>query len=244
MMLDNFGSSINIIDFPIGNGLYNDEIISNDEFIETSDDPSSSSETTLYEHNLEYTSYLNGQVSPVLSNQPPFNMTHLYDYDYLSIYHPMHQFITINTGPEPNQVKEFNILPTITVNVNYLANPSDYIVARLQSDHNESDEREKLSIFMGATCAVGEKGNRFRVRFPNMKISKTALHGRTKGYTFYIMFTLVIRGREVYSIPSNNFYIWSNVNQVGFPREERKLNIKKRKELNTNRRKGKKGSFL
>jgi hypothetical protein len=67
-------------------------------------------------------------------------------------------------------------------------------------------------------------------------ISQAMLPGRTKGFKFSLTYTLVIDGREVERLVSDPFYIWSNVNQKGYPRKERDLYIIQRIKANSKKR--------
>jgi len=132
-------------------------------------------------------------------------------------------------------VKEFNILPNNVIHVKYTPRSSDYILIRLICD-KKMRKREKV-IFLSAISpkhAVREEGE---IVLHNLKISKEMLQGRTKGFKFCLAYTLVENGREVETIKSNTFYIWSNVNQPGFPRKQREQCLAQRIRNNKRKRK-------
>lgn len=210
------------------------DILSNSSMINHNESYFSSSSPLLDEDDLD-DSFFSGEDQ--VSTQPE---EELFEFEYLQKYNPKHVYMSLLCGPEPNQVKEFNILPTNYIKIHYLAKLTDYILVRLVNTDKEQYYNQS-SIFMGATCAVGDRDHRHLVRLPNMKITKADLHGRTKGYLYYLTYTLVVDGIEVFTIRSNDFHIWSNVNQEGFPREQRQMNIRKRKEANIRRRNKNKG---
>jgi len=141
--------------------------------------------------------------------------------------------IEVVQGPAKHQVKEFNILPNNVIHVKYTPKNSDYILIRLICD-KKMRKREKV-IFLNAISpkhAVNEDGE---IVLQNLKISKEMLQGRTKGFKFCLAYTLVENGKEVETIKSNTFYIWSNVNQPGFPRKQREQYLAQR--IRNNKRK-------
>lgn len=143
--------------------------------------------------------------------------------------------IEVVQGPAKHQVKEFNILPNNVIHVKYTPKNSDYILIRLICD-KKMRKREKV-IFLSAVSpkhAVNQEGE---IVLQNLKISKEMLQGRTKGFKFCLAYTLVENGKEVETIKSNTFYIWSNVNQPGFPRKQREQYLAQRIRNNKNKRK-------
>jgi hypothetical protein len=144
--------------------------------------------------------------------------------------------IVVVKGPAKHQVKEFNVLPNNVLSVNYEPKNSDYILIRLLCD-KKMRRREKI-IFMSAVSAKhssSEPGG--NIILNNLKISKDMLQGRTKGFKFCLAYTLVVDGKEVETIKSNTFYIWSNVNQPGFPRKQRETYLAQRIQANQSKRK-------
>lgn len=144
--------------------------------------------------------------------------------------------IEIVCGPSLHQVKEFNILPTNILKVHYPSKNSDYISVTLVSEGDEL-KNGAVSIFLTAVSAKPERRDTNEIRLPNIKISKNLLQGRTKGYQFYLVYALISDGVEISSTRSTYFHIWSNVNQEGFPRQERMERIRERKQSNRKRRK-------
>lgn len=143
--------------------------------------------------------------------------------------------VQILAGPAKHQVKEFNILPNNVLCVNYEPKNSDYILIRLICD-KKMRRREKV-IFMSAVSAKHAANEDSEIILHNLKISKEMLQGRTKGFKFCLAYTLVCDGKEVETIKSNTFYIWSNVNQPGFPRKQREQYLAQRIKANKRRRK-------
>jgi hypothetical protein len=143
--------------------------------------------------------------------------------------------VEILAGPAKHQVKEFNILPNNVLAVNYDPKNSDYILIRLICD-KKMRRREKV-IFMSAVSAKHAANEDGEIILHNLKISKEMLQGRTKGFKFCLAYTLVCDGKEVETIKSNTFYIWSNVNQPGFPRKQREQYLAQRIKANKRRRK-------
>jgi hypothetical protein len=143
--------------------------------------------------------------------------------------------VEVTCGPAKHQVKEFNILPNNTLCINYEPKNSDYILIRLLCD-KKMRRREKV-IFMSAVSAKHAANEDGQIVLHNLKISKEMLQGRTKGFKFCLAYTLVVDGKEVETIKSNTFYIWSNVNQPGFPRKQREQYLAQRIKANKRRRK-------
>jgi hypothetical protein len=138
-------------------------------------------------------------------------------------------------GPGRHQVKDFNILPINILKVAYEARDEDYILIRLVCD-----QRMKLrdrKIFVTAVSAKHNVDNDSEIVLQNLKISKDMLQGRTKGFQFFLTYTLIAGGREAETIKSHPFYIWSNVKQLGFPRHERDKYLEQRKQINRGKRK-------
>lgn len=128
-------------------------------------------------------------------------------------------YFTLVVGPGKHQVKEFNILPINVVKLKYEAKSSDYMVVKLICDKKMN--KPESEIFITAVSAYHSQEDPNSIYFPNLKISQQMLRGRTKGYNFRLKFVLVVDGVEVEKVESEEFYLWSNVNQKGFPREER-----------------------
>lgn len=145
-------------------------------------------------------------------------------------------YMELITGPSQHQIKEFNILPTNVIKIHYKAKVSDYISVTLCRDDSNEDDHTN-NVFLTAFSAIPDNESQSQIVLPNIKISKSVLQGRTKGFKFYLKYTLVSNGVEIYNLYSQLFYIWSNVNQAGFPREQRELYLLERKMSNIRKRK-------
>jgi hypothetical protein len=102
------------------------------------------------------------------------------------------------------------------------------------------DPKMKLrdrTIFVTAVSAKHAADDDSEIILQNLKISKEMLQGRTKGFKFHLTYTVVTGGVETETIKSKSFYIWSNVKQTGFPRNERDKYLEQRKLVNRGKRK-------
>jgi hypothetical protein len=140
------------------------------------------------------------------------------------------------SGPAKHQVKEFNILPINVLRLNYRPQCADFIVINLLCGR-KMRRRESL-IFLTAVSAkrVAEE-NTNDIVVHNLKISKDMIQGRTKGFKFYLLYTLISGGERVCTLRSKSFYLWSNINQQGFPRQQRDKYLADKKLIIKGRRK-------
>jgi len=106
----------------------------------------------------------------------------------------------------------------------YQSSPSDYIVVKLLCD----PKMEKDEIFLTAVSAHYSQSNNGEISIPSLKVSQKMLPGRTKGYAFRLLYELFVSGKIVQTEVTDEFFIWSNVNQKGYPRTEREAFIKER----------------
>src|SRR5690606_16475075 len=109
--------------------------------------------------------------------------------------------------------------PVNVVKVNYTPSNSDILVVKLMCD--PAMKLNDCEFFLTALSPKYQTDDSDRLYLPNLKISKDMLKGRTKGYKFKLVYSLFIKGEETYRVLSEPFDLWSNVNQAGFPREER-----------------------
>jgi len=139
-------------------------------------------------------------------------------------------FFTVIEHPLKHQVKEFNILPAGILQLmrHYQSSPSDYIVVKLLCD----PKMDKGEIFLTAVSTHYSQSSTGEIAIPSLKVSQKMLPGRTKGFTFRLMYELVIGGKMMQSEVTDEFFIWSNVNQKGYPRKERDAFITQRIESN------------
>lgn len=144
------------------------------------------------------------------------------------------RYITLLVGPGEHQVKDFNILPINILRINYESKSSDYIVVHLLCDAKM--KRATRDIFMTAVSAHHLMHDNKRAVLPALKISQQMLRGRTKGFLFQLRYTLVVDGRELESLLSEPFYLWSNVSQRSFPRHEREAYAMETQDINTRKR--------
>ena len=142
--------------------------------------------------------------------------------------------ISLLVGPGEHQVKDFNILPINILRINYDSKSSDYIVVHLICDLKM--KRTTREIFMTAVSSHHLSHDSKRAVLPALKISQQMLRGRTKGFLFQLRYTLVVDGREVESLHSEPFYLWSNVSQRSFPRHEREAYAMETQDINTKKR--------
>jgi len=91
---------------------------------------------------------------------------------------------------------------------------------------------EKGEIFLTAVSTHYSQNSTGEISIPSLKVSQKMLPGRTKGFFFRLLYELVIGGKIVQSEVTDDFYIWSNVNQKGYPRAERDAFISQRIESN------------
>lgn len=127
--------------------------------------------------------------------------------------------LRIETQPQEYQVKDFNVLPTLVVQV---CNPPrarncDHVAAFLYCDeHLHIDDAFFLAALNARHAPNGE------LHFNNLRISKEMLHGRTKGFSFVIGFSYITnKGETVDTVYTTPFWLFSNVNQEGFPKAAR-----------------------
>jgi hypothetical protein len=139
-------------------------------------------------------------------------------------------------GPARHQVKEFNILPITKLKLNYRPCNSHFIVVNLLCDRRM--RRPESVIFLMAISAkrmMDERSSDIEVE--NLKISKEMVQGRTKGFKFHLLFTLMAGASPIASIKSEGFFLWSNISQAGFPRHQRERYLEERKQAKRTRRK-------
>jgi len=110
----------------------------------------------------------------------------------------------------------------------YQSAPSDYIVVKLLCD----PKMDKGEIFLTAVSTHYSQNSTGEISIPSLKVSQKMLPGRTKGFTFRLMYELAIAGTMVQKEVTDEFFIWSNVNQKGYPRKERDAFISQRIESN------------
>lgn len=127
--------------------------------------------------------------------------------------------IILEAGPGCHQIKEYNIRPVNVIRVNYTPRNSDILVVKLMCD--PAMKLKDCEVFLTAMSPKFQTDDSDRLYLPNLKISKDMLKGRTKGYKFNLVYSLFIKGEESFRLVSESFFLWSNVNQNGFPREER-----------------------
>eukprot|EP01124_Arcella_intermedia_P037265 TRINITY_DN9939_c0_g1_i3.p1 TRINITY_DN9939_c0_g1~~TRINITY_DN9939_c0_g1_i3.p1 ORF type:complete len:119 (-),score=13.10 TRINITY_DN9939_c0_g1_i3:65-421(-) len=94
---------------------------------------------------------------------------------------------------------------------------------------------EKGEIFLAAVSAHHSQSITGEIVVPSVKVSQKMLPGRTKGYSFRIMYELVVGGTVLQRETTDEFFLWSNVNQCGYPRKERDAIITQRIESNKTR---------
>lgn len=129
--------------------------------------------------------------------------------------------IILESGPGVHQIKEYNIKPPSIIRINYTPSNSDILIVKLVCDKAMGLKDQEF--FLAAVSPKYSADDSDRIYFTNLKISKDMLKGRTKGYTFHLSYCIFSNGEEKYKILSEPFYLWSNVNQNGFPREERDM---------------------
>jgi len=139
-------------------------------------------------------------------------------------------YFTVIEHPLKHQVKEFNILPAGILQLmrHYQSTPSDYIVVKLLCD----PKMDKGEIFLTAVSTHYSQSSTGEISIPSLKVSQKMLPGRTKGFIFRLMYELVLGGKIMQSEVTDDFFIWSNVNQKGYPRKERDAFISQRIESN------------
>jgi hypothetical protein len=144
-------------------------------------------------------------------------------------------YFVITEHPLKHQVKEFNILPAGILQLmrHYQSSPSDYIVVKLLCD----PKMEKDQIFLTAVSTHYLQTATGEISIPSLKVSQKMLPGRTKGFVFRLLYELFISGKIVQTEVTDEFFIWSNVNQKGYPRKERDAFISQR--IESNKKKGK-----
>lgn len=127
--------------------------------------------------------------------------------------------LRVETQPQEYQVKDFNILPTLVVKVSHPsdARSCDHVAAFLYCD--ESLNLEDAFFLAALNARHAPNGE---LHFNNLRISKEMLQGRTKGFSFVIGFSYVTaKGETVDTVYTTPFWLFSNVNQEGFPKAAR-----------------------
>jgi len=142
--------------------------------------------------------------------------------------------IILQMGPGEHQIKDYNFQPVNILYVNYTAQSSDYISVKLICDPKMNRVDPEVFILAFSPAFAVDESN--LVFLPNLKISKEMLKGRTKGFNFYLEYSLIVKGNEVHSVRSNPFRLWSNVNQTGFPREKREEYVTQTETINKKRK--------
>lgn len=125
-------------------------------------------------------------------------------------------------GPDSHQVKDWYITPTNILELNYEPENSDIIAVFLRCD--VSMGLSDPDIFLSARSPKFNTGSN-QIHLPNLKIVREMIQGPTKGFKFCLMYILLSKGKEVWRVKSDPFYLWSS---GGFPQN---LNlIEKQKE--------------
>jgi hypothetical protein len=126
--------------------------------------------------------------------------------------------LSLEHDPTEHQVKDFNIIPTPVIKLSANTDPKtcDFVAAFLYCDESMNIED---SIFLAALNAKLVSNN--ELAFINLRVTKDMLKGRTKGFSFVIGFTYISDGQEIETIYTTPFWLFSNVNQEGFPKSER-----------------------
>lgn len=145
--------------------------------------------------------------------------------------------IILEVGPGEHQIKDYNFHPVNVLLVNYQPHSSDFIVVKLICDPRMNRSDPEIFILGLSPLFYADESN--RIFLHNLKISKDMLKGRTKGYEFNLEYSLFIRGSIIYSIRSDSFKLWSNVNQNGFPKEKRSEYVNQTESINKKRKKSK-----
>eukprot|EP01122_Echinamoeba_exundans_P007553 TRINITY_DN2349_c0_g1_i2.p1 TRINITY_DN2349_c0_g1~~TRINITY_DN2349_c0_g1_i2.p1 ORF type:complete len:549 (-),score=102.00 TRINITY_DN2349_c0_g1_i2:34-1680(-) len=172
--------------------------------------------------------------------------------------HSTHRLMTIAESPAYHQVKDFNLLPHLRLRVRRDAHirldhrhldddeaddeadleslkREDYITIRLVCEE-ANPRRPKCPIFLAAVPVLYKRNDTEDIVLTSLKVTQSMLPGRTKGYKFYLLATLIHNDQQVDFVLSHPFLLWSNVNQDGFPREDRANFLKARIEMNKKRR--------
>jgi len=161
--------------------------------------------------------------------------------------------LKVVTDPMAHQVKEFNIIPASEIEISKSASISsssfisvDLIVPKtLKRNTDGGDDKERDRAIHLTSINANLKGEDNVIKFANIKTYQRIIPGKTKGHLFKLRFTLRnydIQGREISheSVHSLPFYIWSNVNQPGFPKSSRMIKLRKQAECNKKKRDEKK----
>jgi len=152
-------------------------------------------------------------------------------------------YFTILRHPLKHQVKEFNILPATVLQLmrhyQNSSSSSDYVLVKLLCDPRMA-KASSGDIFLTAISTHYSQNNQGEIAIPSLKVSQKMLPGRTKGFVFRLVYELHIDAKVVQSELSSEFFIWSNVNQKGYPRKERDQYISQRIESNKKKTKPKK----
>lgn len=128
-------------------------------------------------------------------------------------------YMRVETQPQEYQVKDFNILPTLVLRVldPMRARHCDRVAAFLYCDEHLNLEDPFFLAALNARHAPNGE-----LHFNNLRVSKDMLHGRTKGYSFVIGFSYITaNGVTLDTVYTTPFWLFSNVNQEGFPKAAR-----------------------
>lgn len=179
----------------------------------------------------------------------------MYAFSLLNAEPNIRYLIDFSAAPAYHQVKDFNLLPHlqlsvrreagIPVSVDMMEKGSrlemeslkreDYITIRLVSEKS-NPRTPKCPIFLAAVPVLYRRNETEDIILSSLKVTQSMLPGRTKGFKFYLLATLIHNDQQVDYVLSHPFLLWSNVNQVGFPREDRAHFLKARIEQNKKRR--------
>jgi hypothetical protein len=172
--------------------------------------------------------------------------------------HSTNRLMIIVESPAYHQVKDFNLLPHLCLRVRRDAQirlahrqldedepdddndveslkREDYITIRLVCEEG-NPKRPKCPIFLAAVPVLYKRNDTEDIVLTSLKVTQSMLPGRTKGYKFYLLATLIHNDQQVDYVLSHPFLLWSNVNQEGFPREDRANFLKARFLFNKKRR--------
>lgn len=118
--------------------------------------------------------------------------------------------------PTEHQVKDFNIIPTPVIKIKANARTCDFVAAHLYCDESMHLDDPIFLAALNAKLITNSE-----LAFINLRVTKEMLKGRTKGFSFVISFTYYSDGQELDTIYTTPFWLFSNVNQEGFPKSER-----------------------
>lgn len=91
-------------------------------------------------------------------------------------------------------------------------------------------------MFLAAVPVLWTASEAEDIILTNLKVTQSMMPGRTKGFKFYLLVTLIHNDQQIDFVLSHPFLLWSNVNQEGFPRDDRARFLKARIETNKRRR--------